>query len=439
VTQVSDSDLVFDPGAFGPWVGDYAGGSRRLVLAMFADADFGAPYAFYLEGDDVVRLTPMDAAHLHSDRGETFELVNPADGQRPTVRVLTADADHAPATMIRSASPAEEKVRFGPSLAGTLLLPEGSGPHTAVVLTHGAAGGQRDFYRLFAHTVVRANLAALIYDKPGFGESAGNGSPTIFTQADAVEAALDYLLSRSDIGRVGLWGFSNGMWAVPMVAARRPEVAFVAGVGSPGVSMVVSESHRRTGVLRAAGVPPAVVERVGLAWRLILSAVGAGRLDEHTAHTLDQLLHGLAAEPELARVPVPGYARINPVLSPIPPPTVDPVRPYLNGTPVPELDYDPATDYRHIHCPVFLQYGSNDINVPVRESENVIRGALERAGNRDVTISTYPDAGHMLGVSPAIAGNSADEPSAEEAEYLMLRFTFTVGAREELQSWMLNR
>jgi pimeloyl-ACP methyl ester carboxylesterase len=216
-------------------------------------------------------------------------------------------------------------------------------------------------------------------------------------------------------------------------------VAFVAGVGSPGVSMVVSESHRRTGVLRAAGVPPAVVERVGSAWRLILSAVGAGRLDEPTAHTLDQLLRGLAADPELARVPVPGYARINPVLSPIPPPTLDAVRAYLSGTPDPELDYDPAADYQRIHCPVLLQYGANDLNVPVPESQNRIRSALETAGNRDVTICLYPDAGHMLDVSPSTTADSADDLSVEESQYLMLHFRFTPGALEELQAWMRNR
>jgi hypothetical protein len=107
---------------------------------------------------------------------------------------------------------------------------------------------------------------------------------------------------------------------------------------------------------------------------------------------------------------LPEYARINPVLSPIPPPTVDAVSAYLSGTPDPELDHDPATDYQQIHCPVFLQYGANDVNVPVPESENRIRGALESAGNRDVTISTYPDAGHMLGVSPSTTGNSARRP-----------------------------
>jgi pimeloyl-ACP methyl ester carboxylesterase len=203
--------------------------------------------------------------------------------------------------------------------------------------------------------------------------------------------------------------------------------------------MAVSESHRRTAVLRAAGIPDDVVEKVGSAWRLILTAIGEGRLDQSKAQTLDQLLRRLTTDPELASFPLPEYARINPVLSPIPPPTVDAVRAYLSGTSDRELEYDPATDYQRIHCPVFLQYGDNDLNVPVSESQNRIRSALERAGNRDVTINTYPDAGHMLDVFPSTTGNSADDPSPEEAEYLMLHFTFVAGALEELQLWMLNR
>jgi uncharacterized protein len=435
---MSDSDPDFDPVAFRGWVGEYAGAARRLVLAMFADTDFGEPYAFYVEGDDVVRLIPLDAGHLQSDRGETFELVESSDGQRPSVTVAQG-VGSVPATLLRAATPVEEKVGFGPSLAGTLLLPGGPGPHPAVVLAHGAAGGQRDFYRLFAHTMVRANVAALIYDKPGFGESPANRSPTIFTQAEAVEAALDHLRARTDIGRVGLWGFSNGMWAVPMVAGRRADVAFVAGVGSPGVSMAVSESHRRTAVLRDAGVPDHVVEKVGSSWRLIFATIGQGRLEESTAQALSELLPELAAEPELAKVPLPEYARINPLLSPVPPPTAHALDAFLTGTGDRELEYDPATDYERIHCPVFLQYGANDLNVPVQESQTRIRDALDTAGNRDVMINTYPNAGHMLDVVPSTTGDAAAELSAEESQYLMLHFTFTAGALHDLRSWMLNR
>ncbi len=39
-----------------------------------------------------------------------------------------------------------------------------------------------------------------------------------------------------DPARIGLAGFSSGMWAAPIIAARR-SAAFIAGIGSPGVSM----------------------------------------------------------------------------------------------------------------------------------------------------------------------------------------------------------
>ena len=74
---------------------------------------------------------------------------------------------------------------------------------------------------------------------------------------------------------IGLAGFSNGMWSVPMIAARRG-AAFLTGVGSPGVSMAESEIHRRTKVLRDAGVGPATVAAVAVAWRCIFAIVGEG-------------------------------------------------------------------------------------------------------------------------------------------------------------------
>jgi pimeloyl-ACP methyl ester carboxylesterase len=137
-----------------------------------------------------------------------------------------------------------------------LIMPTGDGAHPAVVVADGTAGGQRDFCRLSAQAPLDAGVAVLIYDKQGHGRSAGKADPAIFDQANALSAALDALASTPgiDSGRVGLLGFSNGMWAVRMAAARRPDVAFVAGVGSPGVTLAESEVHRRTKVLRDAGV-----------------------------------------------------------------------------------------------------------------------------------------------------------------------------------------
>ena len=171
-------------------------------------------------------------------------------------------------------------MRFGACgvrLAGTIIIPATPGRHPAVVFVHGAAGGQRDFNRLFARPFLDAGVAVLIYDKAGHGLSEGT-EPTIFDQRDAAWAALDLLAGRSDVdaARIGLAGFSNGMWSVPMVAARRSDVAFVVGIGSPGVSMAQSEVHRRVKVLREAGVGEPILVAVARAWRCVFALAAAG-------------------------------------------------------------------------------------------------------------------------------------------------------------------
>jgi X-Pro dipeptidyl-peptidase (S15 family) len=196
---------------------------------------------------------------------------------RDGLRILRVNDGGANAWPERNA----DFVTGGVRLAGTFIAPGSGGPYPAAVLVHGAGYGQRDVMRLFAESLLDAGIAALIYDKRGYGESGGSRGPTIFDQADAAAAGLDWLRAQPEVDArlAGLVGFSNGMWSVPIVAAGRSDVAFLGGIGSAGVTMAESEVRRRAKVLREAGV----------------AAVG------------------------LAGVEVPECARQNPMLSPIPP------------------------------------------------------------------------------------------------------------------------
>jgi RIO-like serine/threonine protein kinase len=70
------------------------------------------------------------------------------------------------------------------------------------------------------------------------------------------------------------------MWAVPMVAARRSDVAFLVGLGSPGVSMAQSEVHRRVKALRDAGVGETTQRAVARAWQCIFAVAASGTADQ---------------------------------------------------------------------------------------------------------------------------------------------------------------
>jgi len=234
-----------DEAQYRPWLGHYAGDGRAVSLHLQSDDFFGELVALYAEGSDLVRLHPAGFLRFVSERAEVVTLDAAGPGAALTIARAGAGPGTEPAAgtgpgaggssgpgqptrLHRADLWTEQDVVFpGPAgqLAGTLMTPPGDGPHAAIALVHGAGGGRRDFYRIFGEQFARAGLAALIYDKRGHGASAGDtADSTMAGRSQDAEAALDFLRGRPGIaaGRVGLYGFSNGAWSVPMVAGRRP-------------------------------------------------------------------------------------------------------------------------------------------------------------------------------------------------------------------------
>jgi pimeloyl-ACP methyl ester carboxylesterase len=410
---------------------------RQVLLTQIPEEFFGEPIALLAEGDEVVRTYPVDATTFVGEDGVVTELV--PGGLRRTAAGDTT-------MLARSTRYRETEVGFTAGarrLAGTVIQPDGLGlggtvTGPAAVVVHPAAGGQRDFCRLFAAPLLAAGLTVLIFDKPGYGHSESDGEETIFSRADAASAGVDLLASFDGVDprRVGLLGFSNGMWSAPMLAARRTDIAFLAGFGAPGVSQADAEIHRRTKVLRDVGVGEATVGAVGEAWRCIFDIAGSGvdRATPELTGRLERAISHLADAPDLAAYEIPGYAIQNPTMSAVPP--LVPVAQLLEmlpGDPDPEVLYDPALDYARLRCPVFLQYGSEDVSVPVDASVSRIRAA--RAGRQeDLTIHVYPGVEHMLNVLPA----DVTGLTAEAANYGYHHFRFATGVWDDLTSWLRN-
>jgi pimeloyl-ACP methyl ester carboxylesterase len=404
------------PPEFAARCGWYDSPGGLVLISQIPEPYFGEPMILVSSQDQVGRLSLIDDTHVRREDGTILDLDD----------------------LSRSSRYHEEEVTFvarGVPLAGTLITPTTPGPHPAAVLVHGAAGGQRDFNRLFVQPFLDAGVGVLIYDKAGHGLS-GGGEPTIFDQADAASAALDVLRMHLDVDaeRTGLAGISNGMWAVPMVASRRSDVAFVVGIGSPGVSMAQSEVHRRTKILRDSGVGERTVAAVARAWRaaFAVAAAGTGSTDEAMVAELEHALAEVVGSPDLDRYIPPGYVQENPMLSPIPP--LLPARELVDmlaGEPDPELMHDPFEDYRKVRCRVLLQYGAEDTSVPVLRSVERITEALGGIGAAP-TIRVYPGLEHLLNV----VSDHVPDRDREAAMYTFRDFTFGPGVRAELTNWL---
>lgn len=99
------------------------------------------------------------------------------------------------------------------SCAAWLYLPEGGSELPVVVMAHGLSGTRRDRLGTFAERFARANMAALVFDQRGFGDS--GGEPDLFEPARQLEdwrAAIAYARSRPEIDpeRVATFGSSLG-------------------------------------------------------------------------------------------------------------------------------------------------------------------------------------------------------------------------------------
>ncbi|MDX3347797.1 alpha/beta hydrolase [Streptomyces violaceoruber] len=127
----------------------------------------------------------------------------------------------------------------GTSLAGTLSLPAGPGPHPAVLLLHGSGPLDREgntprlplnLGRPLADALAAAGVAALRYDRRGAGSTPGVWEESGFTdnRRDA-SAALRALAAHPDIrpDAVGVVGHSEGALHAMTLAARQEVAAVV--------------------------------------------------------------------------------------------------------------------------------------------------------------------------------------------------------------------
>lgn len=140
-----------------------------------------------------------------------------------------------------------QEVKFtsqGVTLAGSILKPEN--PFAAVVIVHGSDPVKRELE--FAKRLAKEGIAVFTYDKRGVGESCGvYVGPSVGTNnidtvnlnllsldADAaVNAFRTHLKNKISIGLVG---FSQAGWIIPITASKNPGVKFMVLFSCPTIT-----------------------------------------------------------------------------------------------------------------------------------------------------------------------------------------------------------
>ena len=133
----------------------------------------------------------------------------------------------------------------GITLSGSILNPKN--PFAAVVIVHGSDPVKREME--FAKRLAKEGIAVLTYDKRGVGESGGvYVGPSVGTNNidttnlnllshDVNEAAKTfrtYLKNRKI--PIGLIGFSQAGWIIPIAASKNPQIEFMVLFSCPTIT-----------------------------------------------------------------------------------------------------------------------------------------------------------------------------------------------------------
>lgn len=317
---------------------------------------------------------------------------------------------------------------LGVTLAGTLTLPEGAGPHPAVVLVSGSGPQDRDEsllghkpFLVLADHLTRRGIAVLRYDDRGVQESKG-AFATASTADFASDAAagVGFLRARDDIRRdaVGMIGHSEGGLIAPMVAGDAAnEVAFVVLLAGPGVSGREVIEHQSRLIAKAMGQSDDDIAR-DLSHQSQMLATAAKAPDADAARTrlraLGETLWSELSDAERQQIG-DRDAFLDKQIEQL-------TSPWMRFF----LGYEPAAALERVRCPVLALSGERDLQVDPVQNLPPISAALLRGACRDHTVVQLAGLNHLFQTCTTGA------PS----EYRAIEETFAPLALRTISDWI---
>ena len=289
-------------------------------------------------------------------------------------------------------------------LAGTLSVPNGTGPFPAVLLIAAAGPVNRDEnaagHRVFvvlADRLLRRGIAVLRYDKRGVGASTGDFDQAKFDDlvADAA-AAFRYLKARPEVDahRAGTLGHSEGGSIAPAVAATDSDVAFVVAMAGSGLTGEFRITENRGFVAQESGASPEQVAKIRALCRKIFATVAVTPDDAAASSRINALIDEAVAEKAMT----PEYAAENrQLLSPK----------FVRE----ELGDDPIVYLKKVKVPVLALVGSLDRTVPAEPYVAAMRPVLASIpGSR---VQVLPQLNHVM--QTARTGSPREFATIEES------------------------
>lgn len=266
----------------------------------------------------------------------------------------------------------------GNHLSGSIVLPKNSqGSFPVVVFVHGDGAMPYDaygYYRPLWNRLAKQGIASFSWDKAGVGESQGNWeNQSMDDRADEVVAAIDMLKKQNDIdpNRIGLIGYSQAGWVLPLVASKSDYPDFMVLV-STAINWMEQGAYMMKKRLM----------REGFSDQQIKEAIARSHA------TSEQVFTPSASYEEYRE-----YYYANAELKAMGEALLSPERFQFV-----KLNWrsDARESLKAINMPTLAIFGKHDLSVDPQESIRVYKEVFGKTGNNDVTIKLFPDAQHSL-------------------------------------------
>lgn len=271
----------------------------------------------------------------------------------------------------------------------TVILISGSGPQDR----NSSLLGQKPFKNI-AEKLTRSGYAVLRYDERGVGKSTGNfKTATTEDLSNDVRAIITNLKKerKLDKNKIGMAGHSEGSMVAANIAAKDPEIAFVISMGGPGMKFDTLLLLQYRKIAEAAGANEkdiaksiALNKSIFESARSDIDSLALSKLIYY--HVSDKLLADsldIGAD-SLKKLALETAAIYNNQVN--------------NAWWRYVLNIDPLIYWKQVKCPVLVQNGYLDLQVPSNPNAINIQSVLMNAGNGSVVIKGYPNRNHLFQV-----------------------------------------
>jgi hypothetical protein len=311
-------------------------------------------------------------------------------------------------------------------LAGTLTIPQGTGPFPAVLLISGSGQQDRDEtifrhkpFLVIADRLTREGFAVLRTDDRATGKTQG-AVGSLETEIGDQRAAFEWLLKQPEVDpkRAGIIGHSAGGLYAPTIAARTGKVAFVIALAGPGVSGAELVPLQLEAMMIAQKMSETAAKRIADAQRKVGAAIVKGDTKVIRAELKASFVEAAGALGQ----PTPDDATLEKLVDKK---LLEVSNPWVVGF----FKADPAIVWKKTRCPVLAVIGDKDLQVPADANLPKIEAAVKAGGNKDVTVMKLPGLNHMY----QHAGTGLID------EYATIEETFDPATLDTIVNWMKDK